>query len=148
MIRIALGTVIAPMTPIAMLTILSILKHGFDRQNLLEGIWVAEFAAVFSYPIAVILGLPILFAALRYGFVKWYHAVAVGLMLGSIPGAFFGLARNWTATDTVWSMARSGALMAIPFMLWGATVSIAFWVIARPDIYRARTTYLSKFWRS
>jgi hypothetical protein len=146
--RIALGLLFAPMMPIALIGVVLYLKQGYVRSTFLEGIWVAGFSAIFSYPIAVIFGLPILFAALRYGFVKWYHALAVGLMLGSIPGSFFGLARNWTETDTIWSMARSAALMSIPFMIWGAIVSTAFWIIARPDKYRAQTTYLSKFWRA
>jgi hypothetical protein len=146
--RITLGLLAAPMMPTIIIGLFLILLHGFDRRIFLEGIWFAGFSAIFSYPIAVIFGLPILFAALRYGYVKRYHALAVGLMLGSIPGSFFGLARNWTGTDTIWSMARSAALMSIPFMIWGAIVSTAFWIIARPDKYRAQTTYLSKFWQA
>jgi hypothetical protein len=146
--RIALGLLAAPMMPIIIIGLFLILLHGFDRRIFLEGIWVAGFSAIFSYPIAVVLGLPILFAALRYGFVKWYHALAVGLLLSSIPAAFFTFARNWSDAETAWSIARSGVSMAIPCMIWGTIVSIGFWIIARPDKYRAKTTYLSKFWRA
>jgi hypothetical protein len=133
--RIVVGFLVAPLVPAGVLILFALLVSGSNFRAIGEGLWVLFFSALVSYPVAAVFGLPILFFALRYGFVSWYHSIAFGLLIGWVIFALFNSTKTIVQQNGWWTTFHFSDPLMIMFCVWGATVTLAFWVIARPDHY-------------
>ncbi len=142
--RLIIGFFLAPLLPILVIGALTVLTRNFDHGVVLETIWGIGFIVAFTYPIAAILGLPILFVALKFGFVRWFDCVIVGIVLGTMVGAFFSIPTAIANSPTLFLGLLKAAPIEVPFIIIGIIVSTTFWFIARPDIYHRSNRPASK----
>jgi uncharacterized membrane protein len=136
--RMILGFIIAPLVPGLLLFTLGFAVESFSpaklgSSHLGEGVWLILFSSAVSYPVALVIGVPILLLALRNGFVRWYHSALVGLILGL---ALSVLLSSIVAQSPVAMNATLGSfLYFLLFGPWGFFVALAFWIVGRPDKY-------------
>jgi hypothetical protein len=113
--RQVVAFLLAPLAPGLLVVVTSLFG------NLWEGVWMLKFTAMMTYPIMVVLGLPVHFLLVKCGWTSGWIYTLVAIAAGAcVAEAAFG-----------WSTGNP-AFMVLGAM-FGALIAFAFWVIARPD---------------
>ncbi len=130
LLRIGLGFVLAPFTPVVLLLAISLGSGGIEWR---ESLLMIEIGVPAVYVPAIVLGTPA-FLLLRWrrwdGLLAYIAAAAV---IGAIVWLVFGLAVPAKPAGAAWGLARLARGLLPVALACSLAVSSAFWSIVRPD---------------
>lgn len=107
--RMILGLTLPPLTPALIVFIPAVLTG-----RMFEALWAAKAVLVFSIPIFIVFGLPVIFLFHKYGLVNARWFALAGLAIGVVLGL-------WTAIP---NLERNGNMDALPTYIAQALVLI------------------------
>ena len=128
--RVVLAFLIAPATALLLAGMADGIGFIFSEKLDLFGPAIA-LTTIYSYPTAVILGIPALYLFRRSGWVEWWHFVLGGAVIGCIPPlvVLFAFVRvplpEFFRDADLLTLCGLGAIL-------GAVSTLVFWAIARP----------------
>jgi hypothetical protein len=129
--RIVFGFLLAPLIPGILLALGACIHPDGYLDS--EIPFLISMSALLGYPVALALGVPLFFLMKRCKWVKFYHYVAVGAVLGIVAAVignidkkqYFNFADFSHYYLTSWNLFL-GAIM-------GAVATTSFWLVVRPD---------------
>jgi hypothetical protein len=100
-VRTLLGFLVAPISP-GLLALIAALPHhiatgGFGARELSEVTWILKLAAVLSYPVAIVCGVPLYVLLRSRGWNGLLIYIASGALLGLIVYAAYVLLPEYAA---------------------------------------------------
>lgn len=127
--RVLAAFLLAPLTPTVLVFLLSVYRFQMDHRPIPIGEfgWFLTLNALFAYPLALAAGVPVYLATRGTGFAHWALYTLIGVCLGYLLAERFGPGSGGVPV--------SGAHQAA--MVFGGASVLVFWLIARPDQYRA-----------
>lgn len=125
--RLLLGFALAPAIPGLVMLAISILTGRVS-----EGIWAFGLMSMVTYAVAVVVGIPAFFLLSKAKINGLIPYIAVGQLLSVIPVAYFILLPAVHLYGRL-ELFHANYLQIALIAFIGLIVTIAFWLIARPD---------------
>ena len=137
-IRPLTGFLVAPILPgvLLVLIVAMINARTFDYRELVETEWILGLFAVLTYPVSVVVGLPLYLLFRSRGWNGLLLHVAAGVLLGVIVYVTYYLLPNYTSGGFLLmeDAFLNTVLIYLPLgMIYGAITALLFWLITRPD---------------
>lgn len=136
-LRLLAGFAFAPIMPGLLVIFVGMVLGGSSNDNPAMLLWFLGLAAVLSYPIACVLGVPIYFILRWRGYESYVAYLLAGGLLGAIDCFVCELAElgSSEASPQVNAHLWATTIKFLPLgIINGALAGTAFWIIARPDL--------------